>query len=232
MFWVFFSFHRFIWTFLNLSVLFSFRTSCTSEFYSSIFLCEMPFFISHVTITFAIYLMNWESVNSQSMCPYSSLLVSFFQSLVFFPRQRDLDFLISSQAEVVTMVFIILLLLSAIFPTLTMLLMCSQNSMQLLLDLSCVPVSSVLIVCVLDWFFSQCVLLHSCQPLMSSTTLSLNIWHWDDSLQLLIYDICTTRKFCNPPAFPESMLSYVVSSAPPFIMQFHCSMPLSFCFNP
>lgn len=80
-------------------------------------------------------------------------------------------------------------------------------------------------------FFFLCALLYICQQLMSSTILSLIIWHWDDTLQLLIYDIFATRKFCNPPAFPVSMLHNAVSYGPPFIMQFHCSLPPSFCLS-
>lgn len=113
--------------FLNISVLFSFKTSCTFEFYISVLLCEMSFFILYVTIMFAIYLMDWKTANSQSFCPYLLLLMFFLQLPFFFFQGKGIYvYLVYSQVETATMLFMILLPL-VIFPTLTMELMCSRN---------------------------------------------------------------------------------------------------------
>lgn len=160
------------------------------------------------------------------ICYYSCLFFSylFLQGKGIYVDQ------ISSQVKTVTMLFIILLP-SAIFPTLPMELMCSGNS-------AIIPRFFLYAsVCwthhfVLECSFSQCILLHICQLLTLSTILLLMIWHSDDFLQPPIYDMYTTRKFCCPSAFPVNMLNSESSCGSPFIMQFHCSLPLSFHLSP
>ena len=109
------------------------------------------------------------------------------------------------------MFFIILFSLSAIFPALTMELMCSGNSLQWFLDLSCVPVSVVLTI-----FCAEVIFLPMCPTSYLSTfnviyhfimyhlalrwhSTALHIWHlYHQKILQSSCFCCKYVKHCSP----------------------------------
>lgn len=169
--------------------------------------------------------MWWTEKQPVHMALLVTATILFFQS--FFPprlRRPSLPNLFSLKSQC----FLSLLLpLSAVFPTLSMELMCSGSSLQWFLDPSCVPVSAMLINLCVEEIFSLGGLLYVCQSETSSTILLLVIWYWDNTT----WHLCQQQIFqssCSS-ALLVSMLNNAVPYGPPSITQFHSSLLPSFC---